>query len=77
MKKVENNLPLTEPQKMVWGYVLGYLTDNQCVPTRREIANKFGYTPQGAQDHLERLADKGYIRFTAEGKWRNYTIVQR
>jgi len=75
----KNHLPLTEREQEVFAYILGYIVDNGYSPTRQEIANKFEFTPQGAQKFVQSLVDKGRIVIIKHGKSniaRNIVIVE-
>jgi len=73
------NLPLTKREEDIFAYVLGFIVDNGYSPTRQEIADKFEFTPMGAQKFIQALADKGKIKVLKKrgGKvWRNIVIVE-
>lgn len=64
MKKAP--LALTTKQQRVLNYVLRYLGKHGIPPTRREIADYFGFASlTAAQGHLKAIENKGYIRLTA------------
>ena len=54
---------LTERQKNILSFLKDFLKKKGFPPTVREIAGHFRMAgPKGAKKHLDRLADKGYIR---------------
>mgnify|MGYP003133388531 CR=1 FL=1 len=68
-------LPLTRKERAVWGYILGYIEDNDYSPTLSEIATRLGSkNHQAASDYISRLESKGYIK-RKRGKWRNISII--
>jgi hypothetical protein len=69
--------PLAPRQKAVWGEIVGFYRENGHVPSLREIADLVGFkSTQGASDHLESLARKGWIRYLPSGKThRTYRIL--
>lgn len=74
MKK--KHLPLTETEKRVLGYILGYYSDNGYMPTLREIGIFMNYPEKSqrssAQVITKNLEAKGRILL---GKgWRNIEI---
>jgi repressor LexA len=55
--------PLTKKQKSVYGWIIHFHTVNEYMPTRKEIAKKFGFaSDNAAQCVLVSLAKKGYIK---------------
>lgn len=73
-------LPLTDREEDVFAFILGYIVDHKYAPTRQEIADKFKFTPPGAQKFIQALEDKGrIITIKSDGKRmnRNIVIVER
>lgn len=69
-------LPLTKREEDVFAFILGYIVDNRVAPTRQEIADKFKFTPPGAQKFIQALEDKGrIITIKSDGKRMNRNIV--
>jgi len=74
---MKKRLPLTKKEEKVWGYILGYITDNEYPPTIMEIAEIAGSpNHQTGLYFVQQLEDKGYIART-RGKWRNISIVEK
>jgi repressor LexA len=71
--------PLAPRQKVVWDAIVGFCRENGHVPPLREIANIVGFkSTQGASDHLESIARKGWIRYlpSSPGKtYRTYRVL--
>lgn len=56
---------LTLAQAAVLKFIVRYQRENQTSPTRAEIAEMFGFrSANAAQDHLNALASKGFVRMT-------------
>lgn len=75
-KTKKTGFPLSKRQNEVWGFILGYLSDNGYPPTRREIATHMDITVPGVQNHLAMMVDKGYLKIN-ERAWRGIEIIQR
>ena len=57
---------LTEKQRDVLKFIYHSIRDSHLPPTIREIAQHFGFSSTGTvRDYLHALAQKGYIRLTA------------
>jgi len=52
---------LTEKQNKVLNFIRFYIEEQGFPPSRRDIADSFGMTAGGAQDHLQAIRRKGYI----------------
>lgn len=66
---------LTKAQAGIFSYLLAYSRDNCRAPTRREIAEHFGFKSQtAAQDHLEALQRKGYVQM-GSGRMRAIRVI--
>ena len=64
-------MKLTQAQTRVLDYLHEFYTVNDQIPPAHRIAQHFGWaSPNAAQQHLERLAARGYLRKNAVGKWR-------
>lgn len=58
----EPNEPLTDRQRDIFNWMLGFTLENLYQPSFREIAEKFGInSPNGVAAHMKALAKKGYI----------------
>lgn len=56
-------LPLTKPQKRVYDFIVFYNKTNGRPPTRREIADHFGWKAHNAAaQHLWLIERKGYLK---------------
>ena len=64
------NLPLTEKEKKIFLYIRECIKANEYSPTRKEIGDEFGITPQGAQKFINKLVQKGFIRLSKQRKAR-------
>lgn len=54
---------VTEAQAKTLAFIVKSQRENQMPPTRMEIAQHFGWkSANAAQEHLEALARKGFIR---------------
>lgn len=74
----KTHLSLTEREKEIFAYILGYVVDNGISPTREEIAEKFKFSLNAAQKFVQSLCDKGRITILKkEGKRINRNIVIR
>lgn len=70
-------MELTDAQESVLSFLVSFSDECQCPPTRAEIANNFGWSsPNAAQEHLEALQRKGYIRLTPN-KSRGIFVIRR
>lgn len=59
------SLDITEAQRKVLDFIREFRRENQTPPTRKEIANYFGFnSPNAAECHLRALENKGYIRIS-------------
>jgi repressor LexA len=62
---------LTDRQSQVLGFVMDFAKTNGYPPTRKDIAQHFGWkSANAAEDHLRAIARKGYIfigKHTARG----------
>ena len=75
MKK--SRLPLSKTEDKIWGYLLGYISDNGYSPTKSEIAVRFKLkSDQAVHYFLKRMETKGYI-LLVKGEWRNIRIIQQ
>jgi SOS-response transcriptional repressor LexA len=68
-----NKLPLTTREEEILAYIYGYIDDNHYSPTRKEIADKFKMSAQGAQHFIQQLIEKNKIKIST-GKWRNIKV---
>lgn len=68
-------LPLTDKEEQVLAYIYGYIDENGYSPTRKEIADKFEITRQGAESFISNLELKGKIRIIKANFARNIKIV--
>lgn len=60
------DLPLTPIQADVLDYIKEFQAKQQCSPTKREIADRFGWSSSNAAvTHCLALAEKGYIKTVA------------
>jgi len=70
-------LPLTTKEKKAWGFILGYVSENEYSPTVKEIA-----LAMGSENHqtglyfVQQLIDKGHLK-KEKGKWRNIKIKEK
>lgn len=69
-------LPLTTKEEKVYGFILGYVSDNGYSPTLSEIAEHIGSKQHQVADYfLKQLESKGFVK---RGKgWRNIKIITR
>lgn len=67
-------IELTHHQSKVLAFVKKYLKENSYPPSRREIANNFGWESNAAHETLLRLEKKGAIRLD-KGKARGIIIL--
>lgn len=68
---------LTSRQAAVLAYVCKHRAEHQIPPTRVEIAREFGFrSPNAAEDHLQALARKGFIRLASNGCARNIFVLR-
>ena len=56
-------------------FVCGYIIEKQIPPTKREIADHFGFWTKGASDHLDCLQRKGLIEKQSIHSARNIRIT--
>ena len=70
-----NRDPLTKRQLMVLDFIKKFKKDRQLIPTRAEIADEFGWNPNGAQCHLVLIEKKGYIKIDRRASSRNIIIL--
>lgn len=54
---------LTDRQREIYNYILGFMLENKKPPTVQEIANNFGFYLNAARCHLLALNKKGVIDF--------------
>ena len=54
-------IPLTDKEEQVWGYILGFDSDNGFSPKLTEIMERFTYTKPLAQYYVRQLEKKGWI----------------
>jgi len=52
---------LTDRQKEVWYYLLGYHSDNLTAPTLKEIGARLGVSDVMAFKHVRALKRKGFV----------------
>lgn len=52
---------LTDRQREVFNFLRDYYHEHGFIPSMREIADHFGFTPRSAMGHLEALEKKGFI----------------
>jgi len=71
---MKNNTKLTKRESDIYAYVAGYIQDNNYSPTRLEIAEKFGISPQAIQKHIVGLCYAGMIGIYP-GKKRNIELL--
>lgn len=63
--------PLTPKKALVLDYLIEFYSVNDQLPPTHMIARHFGWaSDNAAQEHLEGLARRGYLRRNAVGKWR-------
>jgi len=67
-------MELTSRQKDVFAWICSYIDKNGFSPSRAEIASGFGFHPNAAQNHVEALERKGFIR-VAPGISRGIVVV--
>lgn len=66
---------LTATQARVLAFVAEHIREQQRPPTRGEICEHFGWrSANAAEDHLQRLEAKGYVRLT--GRSRGIQVVE-
>jgi hypothetical protein len=66
---------LTLAQAGIFTYLLDYNREHGRAPTRREIADNFGFKSQNAaHDHLEALQRKGYVQL-GSGRMRAIKVI--
>lgn len=70
-----NNLPLTEKEQEVLGYIYGYISDYGFSPTLQEISERFKVTKSAAGYFVGQLELKGKIQTGTKG-WRNIRIKE-
>ncbi len=71
------DLPLTPIQADVLDYIKAFQAKQQCSPTKREIADRFGWaSANAAVTHCLALADKGYIK-TVPGRSRGLKLTAK
>ena len=69
-------LKLTTRQKEILDYIARQVVVIGRPPTRKEIADYFGFaSPNAAQDHLVAIQKKGFIRL-GSGKARAIEVLQ-
>jgi hypothetical protein len=57
-----STVSLTFTQDRVLTFIKAHITNQGRPPTRQDIATHFGWkSPNAAEDHLKRIADKGFI----------------
>lgn len=70
-------IAMTERQKTVLAYIRSFIGANGFAPTRREIADNFGWiSSNAAQDVLMALHNKGHIE-VRDGKSRAIRILSQ
>jgi len=53
---------ITERQKEILDFIIGYIDSKKYSPTVREIGEHFKISAKGAYDHIHALERKGYIK---------------
>ena len=71
---------LNDIETKIWEAILIYLSDNNVVPMREEIAtaisdNNKKYSPQLVEYHLRKLEEKKWILLQPTGHKRNIIII--
>jgi SOS-response transcriptional repressor LexA len=62
MTKTGAARPLTERQRAILAFIVGYWGERQTMPTLREIMRAFNISgPNGVVGHLKALARKGWV----------------
>ena len=67
--------PLTKQQGKVLAFVREFIRDRGYPPTRKEIADGFGWYPSAAQSHLVLIQKKGYIKLDSRAGQRNIVVL--
>ncbi|HEY9054976.1 MAG TPA: transcriptional repressor LexA [Rectinemataceae bacterium] len=67
---------LTDRQREILDFLIGYIDKHSFPPTVRETAKAFGISIKGAYDHMKALEKKGMIRLQ-ENRSRALEIVSR
>lgn len=76
----KTHLPLTEREKEILNYIVGYIVDEKYSPTRKEIANKFNFSITASQKFIAVLEEKGKIKVIREDNKRinrNIVIIEQ
>jgi len=68
-------LPLTNLEKDVFGFILGYISDYEYSPTLEEVGLKFNQTKGWAQQIVNNLCLKGKLYKDDIGTARNIRIL--
>lgn len=66
---------LTPREYAIFAFIRQFTEDNQKAPTRKEIGKATNLTPQGADYHVQKLAQKKFLKLT-NGK-RNIRLTKR
>ena len=70
--------PLTKRQRECLDYIVEYLREHYCQPTIREMCIHMGIaSTNGVNDHLRRLAIKGYIGYQDGSHGRALVITEK
>lgn len=69
-------MKLTERQAEIYGFVRDFIRANKYPPTRKQIADAFGFaSPNAAQEHLLAIEKKGWLRIIGHKMSRGLTLV--
>ena len=55
------NAPLSDREKEIWAFLLGYFADHAYAPTIQEIAEYFTITRQTAWELVQNMKRKGWL----------------
>ena len=67
---------LSDKEREVWDFVLGYLADHDSVPSYRVICEKFEWTSlRSAKIYVDKLEAKGLFRDVARTEFRGYQVI--
>jgi len=67
---------LTPREYGIFSFVCQYVQDYQQSPTRKEIGRAFKMTAQGADYHIKKLVQKGFLDLS-DHKKRNIQLVKK
>lgn len=72
LQEAEPIRPITKNRKVIFGQYCDFIETNGHVPSQREFSDAIKMSPSGVREHLEAIANAGYLlRWVLKG-----TVVQ-